>query len=109
MKRQTHYDVARNKPNVTLSANPSTLKTIMEIAPRYRVEFRPPNSLRSVLGFKEKVYNGGYNESENIINILTVNSILVEVDIINPLMPKVFFENVNQVSVRLNGRRALMG
>jgi hypothetical protein len=28
---------------------------------------------------------------------------------INPLMLKVFFENVNQVSVRLNGRRALMG
>jgi hypothetical protein len=83
MKRQTYYHVARNSPPITLPANPSTLKSIMEIALRHKVDFTPSNSLRSVLGFKAKVYNAGYNESENIVNILTVNNICVEVDIIN--------------------------
>jgi hypothetical protein len=83
LKRQTHYHVARNSLPITLSANPSTLKSIMEIAPRHKVDFTPSISLRSLLGFKAKVYNTGYNESENIVNILTVNSIFVEVDIIN--------------------------
>jgi hypothetical protein len=75
----------------------------MEIAPRHKVDFTPSNSLRSVLGFKAKVYNAGYNESENIVNILTVNSIFVEVDIINgryvngKLSPTIysFFPNVS--------------
>jgi hypothetical protein len=53
------------------------------IARRYKVDFRPPNSLRSVLGFENRVYHAGFNESENIVDILTVNSIFVEVDIIN--------------------------
>jgi hypothetical protein len=55
MKQQTHYDAARNMRNmafISLSANPSTLKSVMEITGRYKVDFRPPNSLRSVLGFK---------------------------------------------------------
>jgi hypothetical protein len=76
------YGEARNRPPITLSANPSTLKSIMEIAPRHKVDFRPSNSFRSVLCFNNKVYNAGYNESENIVNTLTVNSIFVEVDII---------------------------
>jgi hypothetical protein len=59
------------------------LKSVMEITGRYKVDFRPPNSLRSVLGFKNRVYHAGFNESKNIVNILTVNSIFVEVDIIN--------------------------
>jgi hypothetical protein len=55
----------------------------MDISPRFMVDFRHPNSLRSLLIFDNTVYHTGYNESENIVNILTVNSILVEVDIIN--------------------------
>jgi hypothetical protein len=53
------------------------------ITGQYKVESRPPNSLRSVLGFKNRVHHAGYNELENIVNILTVNSVFVEVDIIN--------------------------
>jgi hypothetical protein len=83
MKQQNHYDAVRNKAFITLSANPSTLKSVMEITGRYMVDFRHPNSLRSLLGFKNRVYHAGYNESENIVNILTVNSIFVDVDIIN--------------------------
>jgi hypothetical protein len=83
MKTQSHNDAVRNKSFISLSANPSTLKSVMEITGRYKVDFRPPNSLRSVLGFKNRVYHAGFNESENIVNILTVNSVFVEVDIIN--------------------------
>jgi hypothetical protein len=83
MKQQTHYDAARNKAFISLSANRSTVKSVMEITGRYKVDFRPPHSLRSVLGFKNRVYHAGFNESEKIVNILTVNSIFVEVDIIN--------------------------
>jgi hypothetical protein len=49
----------------------------MEIAGRYMVDFRAPNSLRSVLGFKNRVNHAGFNESENIVNILTVNCIFI--------------------------------
>lgn len=55
----------------------------MEISARYKVDFRPPNSIRSLLGFRNRVFHAGYNESENIVNILTVNNIFVEVDMIN--------------------------
>jgi hypothetical protein len=83
MKQRNHYDAARNKAFISLSANPSTLKSVMEITGRYKVHFRPNNSLRSMLGFKNKVYHAGFNESENIVNILTVNSVFVETDFIN--------------------------
>jgi hypothetical protein len=83
MKQQTRYDAARNKAFISMSANPSTLKSVMEITGQYKVDFRPPNSLRSELGFKNRVYHAGFNESENIVNILTVNRVFVEVDNIN--------------------------
>lgn len=66
-----------------MSCNPSALKSVMEITERYRVDFIPSSSLRSVLGFKNGVYHAGFNESENNVKILTVNSIFVDVDIIN--------------------------
>ena len=39
----------------------------------------------SLLGFDSKLYTSGFNESENMVNILTVNSILpvVNIDIIS--------------------------
>jgi hypothetical protein len=81
MKRQ--FDTMRFSPPISLSGYPSTLKSVMEITGRYGVDFSYPNSLRSLLGFDNKVYYAGYNESENIVTILKVNSIFVEVDIIN--------------------------
>ena len=45
------------------------------------VDFAIDNSLRTVLGFNAKKYsNVGSYESENIVNILNVNSILVDCD-----------------------------
>lgn len=61
----------------------STLTSIMDISGRYKVDFRSPTSIRSLLGFKNTVCHTGYNELENIVNILTVNSMFVEVSMIN--------------------------
>ena len=47
------------------------------------VDFRQDKSINSLLGFHGKLYTTGFNESENIVNILTINSILVNIDIIS--------------------------
>ena len=69
---------------VILSANNNTLKCVLEIKDKKTmVDFGVDNSLRTVLGFEAKKYsNIGSYESENIVNILNVNSILIHCDII---------------------------
>ena len=69
---------------VILSANNNTLKCVLEIKDKkVVVDFGVDNSLRTVLGFEAKKYsNVGSYESENIVNILNVNSILIHCDII---------------------------
>ena len=49
----------------------------------YEVDFRRNNSINSLLGFDSKHYSTELHESENMVNILTVNSILVNIDIIS--------------------------
>jgi hypothetical protein len=83
MKQNNHYDKVHNQSFIKLSPNTSTLKSIMEISGNYKVDFREDNSINILLGFADKVYHAGYHESENIVNILTLNSILVELGIIN--------------------------
>ena len=69
---------------VILSANKNTLNCVLEIKEKnVVVDFDIDNSVRTVLGFDAKKYsNVGSYESENIVNILNVNSILVHCDII---------------------------
>ena len=55
----------------------------MIIKENYEVDFRRYNSINSLLGFHGKLYTSGFNESENMVNILTINSILVNIDIIS--------------------------
>ena len=70
--------------HVIISANRNTLKCVLEIRDTTTiVDFKVENSLRTVLGFNEKRYKKkGRFESENIVNILNVNSILVHCDIV---------------------------
>ena len=49
----------------------------------YEVDFRHDKSINNFLGFHSKLYTSGFNESENMVNILTINSILVNIDIIS--------------------------
>ena len=40
-------------------------------------------SINGLLGFHSKLYTSGFNESENMVNILTTNGILVNIDIVS--------------------------
>ena len=80
---------------IILSPNSNTLRCVLEVLDdaKCRVDFNVgDDSLCTVLGFARKVYVEGRHESEHIINILSVNSILVHCDVIE--------------SSRLNGRQA---
>src|SRR5271166_5055998 len=67
---------------IDITADVSTLKSIVNIDnPNYKVDFGIPNSIGLVLGF-ETVIGHGYNVSPNIVDIIQVNSILVNIDII---------------------------
>ena len=55
----------------------------MILKDNYEVDFRQYNSNNSLLGFNSELYTPGFHESENMINILTINSILVNIDIIS--------------------------
>jgi hypothetical protein len=68
---------------VTIQPNKQTLKSIMTIKPNYKVSFKEKNTLANLLGFTGEEYGTGTHESENIVNILIVNSILVHLNIIN--------------------------
>jgi len=67
---------------VKISASTNTLKSVLEIQDGFQVDFRARNSISSVLGFRNQVYEAGIHESQNVVNILSINSIIVNVDMI---------------------------
>lgn len=72
-----------HEANITISANTNTLKAVLITEGGYHVDFRPEHSICQVLGFNNAVYTADYQESENPVNILSINSILVNIDIIS--------------------------
>ena len=83
MKKRGHYDQINNEYYINISANSNTLKSVLIIEQGYQVDFNQRNSLSKVLGFTGAKYEEGFHESENVVNILTINSILVNIDIIS--------------------------
>jgi len=77
MKRNGHGDDV-----VKISANTNPLKSVMKIQGDFQVDFRARNSFSSVLGFWNQVYKEGIHESQNVVNIYSTNSILMNVDVI---------------------------
>jgi len=76
MKRNGHND-----ESVKISANTNTLKSVMEVSNDFQVDFRARISISNVLGFRNQVYEEGIHESQNVVNILSINSILMNVDV----------------------------
>ena len=86
------YDKVHSQYYVNITANLTTLKSIITISNnKYKVDFSVANSIGSVLGFTNEIIVGSgsnssgsvsYTESPNIVNIMQVNSILVNIDII---------------------------
>ena len=82
MKENGHYDTANEKYCVDLYPNRNTLKSVLNVASNYKLDFSIENSIRSVLGFEKQIYGSGRNESENIVNITSISSLRITSDII---------------------------
>ena len=82
--RAINAEIVRQVTNksITVKPNKNTLQSVLTIASNYIVDFSGDNSLATVLGFKKQKYTAGTHTSEDIVNILRVNSILVHTDII---------------------------
>ena len=83
MRKYNSYDQTSDKVYIEISANTKTIKSEMIINNNCKVDFRRYNSINSLLVFDSKLYRSGFNESENMVNILTINSIRVNIDIIS--------------------------
>ena len=83
MKTNNHYDSQDDEYYVSIAANSSTLKTILTLDNNYQVDFTLNNSMRHLLGFNSAIYTARYQESESVVNIVSINSILVNIDIIS--------------------------
>ena len=83
MEKVGHYDEVNQESYISIAANSNTLKSILIIGQGYQVDFNQQNNLSKVLGFTGKKYIEGFHESEKPVNILSINSILVNIDIID--------------------------
>lgn len=70
---------------IDIKANTNTLKCIIALhRADLKIYFNKPNSLHTLLGFEDGVLEGaGEHESTNIVNIMSVNAILVHCSVIN--------------------------
>ena len=82
MRKNSHYDKVNDKDYIEISANTNTLNSEMILKNNDQIDFRHDKSINS-LEFHSKRYTSGFHESENMVNILTINSILDNIDIIS--------------------------
>jgi hypothetical protein len=62
----------------------SRLSAVIEIShPNYKVNFNVENSVGPTLGFEKEIVSFGYNKSSKIVDIMNINSILINVDFIH--------------------------
>src|SRR5260221_8770773 len=72
-----------DKKSISILPELSTLSCIIDIKnPDYKVDFKIENSIAKTLGFINETLNSGYNLSPKIVQIIKINSILVNIDII---------------------------
>ena len=83
MEKRGHYNLINEDYYINISANSNTLKSVLILEKDYQVDFNHQNSLAKVLGFTGAKYTKGFHQTENVVNILSINSILVNIDIIS--------------------------
>ena len=83
MEKRGHYDEINEDYYISIAPNTNTLKSVLILEKGYQVDFNHQNSLAKVLGFTGAKYTEGFHESENVVDILRINSILVNIDIIS--------------------------
>ena len=68
---------------IKILPNVNTLKCVLDIVDEnYQIDFTVNNCLRTVLGFDAKIYTHGRYESDKLVDIMHINSILVHCDIV---------------------------
>ena len=77
MEKRGHHDPINEDYYINISANSNTLKSVLILEKDYQVDFNHQNSLAKVLGFTGAKYTEGFHQSENVVNILSINCILV--------------------------------
>ena len=83
MEKRGHHDPINEDYYINISANSNTLKSFLILEKDYQVDFNHQNSIAKVVGFTGAKDTEGFHQSENVVNILSINSILVNVDIIS--------------------------
>ena len=83
MEKRGHYDEINEDYYINIAPNTNTLKSVLILEKGYQIDFNHQNSLAKVLGFTGTKYTEGFHESENVVDILRINSILVNIDIIS--------------------------
>ena len=85
---QRQLRLNKHKAKIIIDANRATLRATLTLARHYQVDFIVANNINTVLGFERQIYTfdrttDGYTEGEHIVNIISINSILVNSDIIH--------------------------
>ena len=83
MEKRGHFDEINEDYYINIAPNTNTLKSVLILEKGYQVDFNQQNSLSKVLGFTGAEYTEGFHESENVVDILRINSILINIDIIS--------------------------
>ena len=83
MEKRGHYDEINEDYYINITPNTNTLISVIILEKDYQIDFNHQNSLAKVLGFTGAKYTEGFHESENVVDILRINSILVNIDIIS--------------------------
>ena len=83
MEKGGHHDPINKDYYINISTNSNTLKSVLILEKDYQVDFHNQNSIAKVFGFTKVKYMEGFHESENVVNILSINRILVNIDIIS--------------------------
>ena len=60
IRKNGHYDKPNDKDNIEISANTNTLKSEMFLRNNYEVDLGKYNSINSLLGFYNKLYNQNF-------------------------------------------------
>ena len=83
MEKRGHFDEINEDYYINIAPNINTLKSVLILEKGYQIDFNHQNSLAKILGFTGAKYTEGFHESENVVDILCINSILVNIDIIS--------------------------
>ena len=69
--------------NLNVNISHSRLSAVVEIThPNYKINFGIENSIGPLLGFGNTVLSAGYHKSPRIVDIMNINSVLINVDLI---------------------------